>query len=112
VRIQLCSIGRYFDLEEAMSATRMTHRAVGFVIGLGVGAALGFLFAPQSGEETREYLATSARDAVDDAVATGQRLRRRAKQAISDVADEVSEQIRDASDAGERAYVKAKGAGA
>ena len=31
-----------------------------FMVGLGVGALLGILFAPRSGEETREYLANKA----------------------------------------------------
>jgi gas vesicle protein len=44
-----------------------------FVAGLGIGVALSLLFAPQSGEETRDLIAEKARqsrdfvaDAVDD----------------------------------------------
>ena len=33
-----------------------------FLVGLGVGALMGVLFAPKSGEDTREYLAKRADD--------------------------------------------------
>jgi gas vesicle protein len=36
-----------------------------FFLGLGVGLAVGFLFAPQSGEKTREYLKTKATEGKD-----------------------------------------------
>jgi gas vesicle protein len=36
-----------------------------FFLGLGVGVAVGLLFAPQSGEETRDLLRTKADDAKD-----------------------------------------------
>jgi gas vesicle protein len=33
-----------------------------FLVGLGIGSLIGVLFAPKSGEETREYLAKKARE--------------------------------------------------
>ena len=36
--------------------------SVGLILGLAVGAALGFLFAPRSGEETRELVKDKADD--------------------------------------------------
>lgn len=38
----------------------------GFLAGAAVGAALGILFAPRSGKETRERMASKAKDAKDD----------------------------------------------
>ncbi|MBK9176902.1 MAG: YtxH domain-containing protein [Flavobacteriales bacterium] len=38
----------------------------GFLAGAAVGAALGVLFAPRSGKETRERIANKAKDAKDD----------------------------------------------
>ena len=79
-----------------------------FIVGVGVGAALGVLFAPSSGEETREYLADTARDGVDRVVSRGQRWARDAR----DTVDEVQTQLRDATETGRRAYEQAKGASA
>ena len=39
----------------------------GFLIGLGIGVGLGVLFAPMSGEETRNNLADRASDLQDSA---------------------------------------------
>ncbi len=36
-----------------------------FFLGLGLGAALGILFAPKSGEETREFLRAKAGEGTD-----------------------------------------------
>jgi gas vesicle protein len=95
----------------------VSKAVLSFAVGLGVGAALGILFAPRSGEETRDYLVggaqdvadnllTTARDAADDAFSRGRKFTRRAKQTLDDVA----EQVKGAADEGERAYTRAKGA--
>lgn len=80
--------------------------ASGFFIGVGIGAALGVLFAPSSGEETREYLADTARDGMDRAILKGQKWSRRAHRTVN----EVKEQLRDAAEVGERAYDEARSA--
>ena len=87
-----------------MSDFRFPNKFVGFAVGMGIGAALGILFAPRSGEETREFLADGARDAIDGAVTTGKTISRRAKRAVSDVA----ERVMDVANAGEEAYTRAK----
>jgi gas vesicle protein len=74
-----------------------------FAVGIAVGTALGVLFAPRPGEETRDYIADTARSGVDGAVAQGQRWARRAQKA----AGYVREQIEAATDAGERAFDEA-----
>ena len=33
-----------------------------FLVGLGIGSLIGVLFAPKSGEETREYIAKKTRE--------------------------------------------------
>lgn len=79
-----------------------------FIVGVGVGAALGVLFAPSSGEETREFLADAAHDGVDRAISKGQRWARNARETV----DDVQTQLRDATDTGRRAYEQAKNASA
>jgi gas vesicle protein len=77
-----------------------------FAIGLGAGAALGVLFAPQSGDDTRGYLKDSAQGAVDDAVAQGRKAARRVRKSVSDVADFAG----DVADAGEASFREARNA--
>jgi gas vesicle protein len=75
-----------------------------FVIGLGVGAALAVLFAPRSGEATRDYISTSAKDGLDGAMAAAQKLTQRAKAGITEAKD----RVREAKETGEKAYREAK----
>jgi gas vesicle protein len=83
---------------------RWTESISAFVVGLGVGAALGVLFAPRSGDDTREYILESAKDGVDGAVAVGQKLTQRAQQGV----DEAKGRVRQAKRAGEEAFREAK----
>jgi len=53
---------------------------VNFLIGLGIGVGLGLLFAPQSGQETREWLTESAEERI-------KRLRRQGRRWIVQVQD-------------------------
>ena len=53
-----------------------------FLVGLGVGALVGVLFAPKSGEETREYLSKRADDGRDFAQNKARELRERADELI------------------------------
>lgn len=50
-----------------------------FIVGLGIGAVIGVLFAPKSGEETREQISNTVRDCVDDAMSQGRKLSVRRK---------------------------------
>jgi gas vesicle protein len=93
-----------------MRANKLPQTVLGFAVGLGVGAALGLLFAPKSGEDTRENLLAGASGAIDDAVGMGRKFTRRAKQSADQVVDDVTQHVKDAADAGERAYTKAKSA--
>ncbi|HTS13729.1 MAG TPA: YtxH domain-containing protein [Candidatus Limnocylindrales bacterium] len=53
-----------------------------FLVGLGIGALLGILFAPKSGEETREYLSSRADEGRDYAQRKARELRERAEDLI------------------------------
>jgi gas vesicle protein len=79
-----------------------------FAVGVGVGAALGVLFAPRSGNDTREYLVESAQEHLDGAIAAGHKITQRAQQGI----DQIKGQVRQAADVGERAYREAKNSSA
>ena len=98
-----------------MSRNRWPEAISAFVIGVGVGAALGVLFAPQSGEDTRDYLMGTAQDGLDQAVGTardgvdqirrsGRKWARRAQQ----TADDVRSHVQDAAEQAEKAYRTAK----
>jgi gas vesicle protein len=82
-----------------------------FLVGLGVGALLGILFAPKSGEETREYLKEKADEGREYAQRKARELRERAEE-LADRARETVERQRDqiasAVEAGTEAYQKAK----
>ena len=75
-----------------------------FAIGLGVGAILGVMFAPQSGEDTRALLREKAQDGIDEAVARGKKVARRAQTA----ADNAREFVNQAVEAGQGAYREAR----
>lgn len=53
-----------------------------FLVGLGVGALVGILFAPKSGDETRDFLAKKADEGRDYAQRKAKELRERADDLI------------------------------
>lgn len=75
-----------------------------FAIGLGVGAIVGMIWAPKSGEETRALLREKAQDGIDEAVAQGKKVARRAQRAT----DSAREFVNDAVEAGQNAYREAR----
>jgi gas vesicle protein len=75
-----------------------------FAIGLGVGAIVGMMWAPQSGEETRAMLREKTQGGIDEAVAQGKKVARKAQRA----ADNTREFVNDAVDAGQSAYRAAR----
>jgi gas vesicle protein len=85
-----------------------TESISAFAVGLGVGAALGILFAPRSGNDTREYLVESAQEHLDGAIAASHQFTQRAQEGI----DQIKGQVRQAADVGERAYSEAKNSSA
>lgn len=78
-----------------------------FLVGLGIGALLGILFAPKSGEETREYLTTKADEGREFAQRKARELRERAEDLIERSKEIMSRQkdaISSAVDAGKETY--------
>src|SRR5579863_3616794 len=54
-----------------------------FLVGLGIGALVGILFAPKSGEETREYLSKKADEGKEYAQRKARELRERAEDLLN-----------------------------
>ena len=84
-----------------------------FLLGLGIGTALGILFAPKAGPETREFLLTKADDGKEFLKRKGVELKDsaselvdRGKQAISRQKDNITTAV----EAGKQAYREATAA--
>ncbi len=78
-----------------------------FLIGLGIGSLIGVLFAPRSGEETRDYLATRADEGRDYAQKKARELRERAEDLLErskEVMGRQKEAIASAVEAGKETY--------
>jgi gas vesicle protein len=82
-----------------------------FLVGLGIGALVGILFAPKSGEETREFLVQRAEEGKEYAQKKARELRERAEDLVDrgkNVAMRQKESLSAAVDAGREAYQKSK----
>jgi gas vesicle protein len=82
-----------------------------FLVGLGIGALVGILFAPKSGEETRQYLSQKAEEGKEYAQRKARELRDRADDLMErgkQVASRQRETISAAVDAGREAYEREK----
>jgi len=98
-------------------AEKIGSRVSYFLVGLGIGSLIGILFAPKSGEETREYLSQKVKEGSEYAQKKARELRERAEDLVGRGKEGVAqkkEQIAAAVDAGREAYQreksKAKGA--
>lgn len=83
-----------------MRYNNWSNRYTTFAVGLGVGALLALLFAPSSGEETRDYISSTVKKGVDDIASTGKRWTRRAQETVG----EVKATVAGAVEAGQEAY--------
>jgi len=89
-----------------------------FFLGLGVGVGIGLLFAPKSGEETRDLLMSKAdegkeylkkqttglRENANDLVDKGRDAINRQKDTLSEVINRQKDSLNDAIEAGKQAY--------
>jgi gas vesicle protein len=71
-----------------------------FLLGAAAGAAVALLYAPQTGDKTRELLGTKAREGADRAAKLAER--------AGDVISQGREQISHAIDKGREAYEQAR----
>jgi gas vesicle protein len=78
-----------------------------FLLGLGVGVGIGMLFAPKSGQETRDMLKNRAGDGADYLKQRGSEFRQSASEWVDKGKEAVNRQrenISDAMEAGKQAY--------
>jgi gas vesicle protein len=87
---------------------------VWFLAGLAVGAAVGLLYAPNSGEETREALLAKAQEGTEKARQQARRVKDEAGEWIDrgrEALNQQKEQIRTAYEAGRQTYNETTTAG-
>jgi gas vesicle protein len=88
-------------------ADREGNSFLWFLAGLGVGAAVGVLYAPRSGDETREVLRSKAEEGREKVRREARRAREQAGDWVDrgrDVLNQQKEQFRSAYEAGRQAY--------
>jgi len=81
-----------------------------FFLGLGVGVAVGLLFAPQSGEQTRGLIKDKAQEGGDYLKRRGEEVKDSAAEALDkgrDLVGRQRDQLNAAIDAGKQAYREA-----
>jgi gas vesicle protein len=82
-----------------------------FLVGLGIGSLIGVLFAPKSGEETREYIAKKAREGNELARRKAREMQDRVDETVErgkEIIAQTEEQIATAIDAGVETYNREK----
>ncbi len=88
-------------------ADRNGNTFLWFLLGLGVGAAVGVLYAPRSGRETREAILKGAEQGTDKIKERARQAREQATQFVDkgrDMLRQQKEQFRSAVEAGRQAY--------
>jgi gas vesicle protein len=94
---------------EVAMADNVSSKVSYFLVGLGVGALMGVLFAPKSGEDTREYLSKRADDGRDFAQKKARELRDRADDLLErskEVASRKRDSLTAAVEAGRDAFLR------
>ena len=76
----------------------------GIIIGMGIGVALGILFATKTGKEAREQIVENVKDGFNRAMDKGQEI----SQHLQDKFGDVTDQAKKAADTGEQFYRDAR----
>jgi gas vesicle protein len=95
------------ELDEKKQRKHRGSRLTYLVAGLGIGALVGILLAPQSGDETREWFAAKYNDGMDSVNAKVKQTR----QQVAELIDRGQQQVRETVDKGREAFSKIKTAG-
>lgn len=93
-----------------MSDDRSGGGILWFLAGLGIGAAIGVLYAPKSGRETRDDIARYAQEGTEQVKQRARQYREQANTWVErgkDVVAQQKDQIRSAVEAGKQAYREA-----
>jgi gas vesicle protein len=80
-------------------------------VGLGIGSLIGVLFAPKSGEETREYIMKKTREGNESARKKARELRDRVEETVErgkEMIEQTGGQIATAIEAGRETYHREK----
>jgi gas vesicle protein len=94
-----------------MSDNQVGSKVTFFLVGLGIGALVGVLFAPKSGEDTREYLMDKADEGREYAQRKARELRDRAEDLVErgkNVVQRQKDSVSAAVEAGRDAFQKEK----
>jgi gas vesicle protein len=104
------NIGSFRETPGGFMSDRDGSGFLWFLTGLGIGAAIGVLYAPRSGRETRETLVVKAEEGRDRVLERAQRARDQANEWVDkgrEVLQQQKEQFKSAYEAGRQAYREA-----
>jgi gas vesicle protein len=93
--------------EAVMEENNSGSKFIYFLAGVGIGAVVGILFAPQSGRETRELIAGRAEESKEFLVRKGREIREQANEYVErskGVLSQQREHLAAAIEAGKQAY--------
>ncbi len=95
-------------------AERNSNTFLWFLLGLGVGAVVGVLYAPRPGRETREAILRGAEGGREKVVSRARQAREQANQWVEkgrEILKQQKDQLRSAVEAGRQAYHQATSEG-